>query len=155
MVTSSRKNNPDMPKLENGKIEIYTDGSCLGNPGPGGWAAVIHHGEETVEISGNEKESTNNRMEMTAIIRALQWVRENFPDKLNNLKIILYSDSNLLVQSLNQGWKRKANTDLWAKMDKARAWLDIEWTWVKAHHTNKYNNRADELAFNEANKAKA
>lgn len=143
-----------MPKIDNGKIEIYTDGSCLGNPGPGGWAAVIHHGDETVEIKGHEKESTNNRMEMTAIIKALQWVRENFPDELNKLKIVLHSDSNLLVQSLKQGWKRKANIDLWAELDRARAWLDIEWNWIKAHHTNEYNNRADELAFKEATKAK-
>lgn len=94
-------------------------------------------------------------MEMTAIIKALKWVREKAgipQEDLGAKKIIIYSDSNLLVQSLNLGWKRKANTDLWAELDKARAWLDIDWVWVKAHHTNKHNNRADELAFKAAHK---
>ena len=136
------------------KIEIYTDGSCLGNPGPGGWAAVILHGEEKTEIAGGEKDTTNNRMEMKAIIKALQWVRKNYANKLNGLKIIFHSDSNLIIQTLNQGWKRKANTDLWAELDKERAWLNVEWKWVKAHHTNKHNNRADELAVKEAEKVK-
>lgn len=134
--------------MENSKIEIYTDGSCLGNPGPGGWAALIHYDGKQKQFSGGEKESTNNRMEMTAMIKALEWLNKNFKrEKLGDAKIILYSDSNLLIQSLNLGWKRKANLDLWAKLDKSRAWLNIQWVWVKAHSTNKYNNIVDKLAL--------
>ncbi|MDA1060812.1 MAG: ribonuclease HI [bacterium] len=141
--------------MQNGKIEIYTDGSCIGNPGPGGWAAIILFAGKEIEISGHEKDTTNNRMEMTAIIEALEWIRKKSrlsDEDLQNQKIEIYSDSNLIIQTMNQGWKKKANTDLWAEVDRLRAWLNIEWTWVKAHHTNKYNNKADELALSEAQK---
>jgi ribonuclease HI len=140
------------------KIEIYTDGSCLGNPGPGGWGAMIINDGEKIKISGGEKDTTNNRMEMTAIIKALEWFHEKSGlkrEELTSCKIILHSDSNLLMQTLIQGWKRKANTDLWAEIDKLRAWLNIEWVWVKAHSENHYNNEIDALAFNEAQKQKA
>ncbi|MEK7085698.1 MAG: ribonuclease H [Patescibacteria group bacterium] len=136
------------------KIEIYTDGSCLGNPGPGGWGVIILDGDN---LSGGESETTNNRMEMTAIIKALEWVHKKSGIKsseLNNCNIIIYSDSNLIIQTLNQGWKRKANTDLWAQIDKLRAWLNISWVWVKAHHTNKNNNQVDKLAFDAAQQFK-
>jgi len=155
------------------KIEIYTDGSCLGNPGPGGWGVIILDGDS---LSGGEPETTNNRMEMTAIIKALEWVRKNaeaerskdtttdtpkekhdtliMSSNLNNCKITIYSDSNLIIQTLNQSWKRKANLDLWAQIDKLRAWLNISWVWVKAHNTNKNNNKVDKLAFNAARKFK-
>lgn len=139
------------------KIEIYTDGSCIGNPGPGGWGVIILHNKKEIKLSGGEADSTNNRMEMTAIIRALEWLRneKNIPtEELDIAKIIIHSDSNLIIQTLNQGWKRKANTDLWAQIDKLRAWLSIEWKWVKAHHTNKYNNLVDRLALTEAQKQK-
>ncbi|MBI2634042.1 ribonuclease HI [Candidatus Peregrinibacteria bacterium] len=137
------------------KIEIYTDGSCIGNPGPGGWAAMILIGGKDDKISGNEKHTTNNRMEMMAIIKALEYLHKNIDRKfLSNTKIILYSDSNLLIQSINKNWKRKANTDLWAQLEKLRGWLNIEWKWVKAHHTNKYNNIVDKLALGQAIKAK-
>lgn len=135
-------------------IKIYTDGSCLGNPGPGGWAALIIIEGKEKEIAGHEKDTTNNRMEMTAIIRALEYLRENLnKTTLATSKINIYSDSNLLMQTLNLGWKRKANTDLWAELDKLRAWLNIKWQWVKAHHTDKYNNRVDKLAISQAKKA--
>ena len=138
------------------KIDIYTDGSCLGNPGPGGWAAIILHGDKTHSIAGSKKDTTNNRMEMTAIIEALKWLHKKSgikPDGLSNYKITIHSDSNLLIQTFKQGWKRKANIDLWAELDKLRGWLNIEWKWVKAHATNKYNNEVDRLAFQAANKA--
>jgi len=136
-------------------IEIYTDGSCLGNPGPGGWGLLMLHENIKVELSGGEEDTTNNRMEMTAIIKALELLNKKFDEKeLSKLEIKIYSDSNLIIQTLNQGWKKKANTDLWAEIDKLRAWLNITWTWVKAHHTNKYNNLVDVLAFNEAQKIK-
>lgn len=135
------------------KIEIYTDGSCLGNPGPGGYGALILIDGKMQQVSGGEKDTTNNRMEMTAIVKALEWLHQNLPEAdLHPRKIVLHSDSNLIIQTLNQGWKRKANTDLWAEMDRLRAWLDIDWVWVKAHADNELNNRVDELAFSEAKK---
>jgi len=140
--------------MENPKIEIYTDGSCIGNPGPGGWGALIFHNGEEVELSGGEgEETTNNRMEMMAIIKALEWVRGESKlsnEDLQKYKIKVYSDSNLIIQTLNKDWKKKANTDLWAEIDRLRAWLDIDWNWVKAHAENKHNNRVDALAFKEA-----
>jgi len=146
--------------LDKDTIKIYTDGSCLGNPGPGGWAAIIldedykTEGVAHIEISGSHKDTTNNRMEMKAIIEALKYIRKNSKD-IQNRKINIYSDSNLIIQTLNKGWKKKANTDLWAEMDKERAWLDITWTWVKAHSTNKYNNLADAAAVSAAKKQQA
>ncbi len=130
------------------KIEIYTDGSCIGNPGPGGWGVLIMHDGKDTELSGNEKDTTNNRMEMMGIINALEWVNKNAKES----KITIYSDSNLIIKTINDGWKKKANTDLWAQIDKLRGWLNIEWKWVKAHAENKYNNRVDVLAFNQAKK---
>lgn len=141
------------------KIEIYTDGSCLGNPGPGGWGVLIP-GKGTgkvpdLRISGGEDHTTNNRMEMMAMIKALEWLHKNIEkEELSETGIIIYSDSNLLISTLNQGWKRKANTDLWAQIDKLRAWLRIEWIWVKAHATNKFNNQVDKLALAAATTAK-
>ncbi len=137
--------------MENTKIQIHTDGSCLGNPGPGGWGVVIHFDGEQVELSGGQKDTTNNRMEMQAIIEALNWVHKNGHTDKN---IEIFSDSNLLVQTLNCGWKKKANTDLWAQVEKLSAWLKITWTWVKAHASNKYNNLADKLAVTAAKKVK-
>ncbi|MFH1284066.1 MAG: ribonuclease H [Candidatus Peregrinibacteria bacterium] len=139
------------------KIEIYTDGSCIGNPGPGGWGVIILKNGKKINISGGEPDTTNNRMEMTAIVNALKWLRVSSGlshEELVNYKILIHSDSNLLIQTLNNGWKKKANTDLWAEIDKLRAWLDIDWKWVKAHATNKYNNMVDALALAEAKKQK-
>ena len=132
-------------------MDIYTDGSCLGNPGPGGYGAVIKEGNKLTKLSGNEKNSTNNRMELTAIIEALKWVKKN-KKSVENIK--LYSDSNLIVQTLNKGWKKKANTDLWEKLDKLLPKLDIEFFWVKGHAENKYNNMCDEMAVSESKKIK-
>lgn len=131
------------------KIEIYTDGSCIGNPGPGGWGAIILNGGAVTKLSGHEKATTNNRMEMTAMIKAMEHIHKA---KLSHEDITLFSDSNLLVQSLNLGWKRKANLDLWEDLDRAREGLKIKFIWVKAHHTNKYNNMVDELALKAATK---
>ena len=134
------------------KFQIYTDGSCIGNPGPGGWGFIIHkNGEEVAAESGSDKDTTNNRMEMMAIIQALDWLHKN--EKPADASIEVKSDSNLIIQTINQGWKKKANTDLWAQIDKLRAWLNIKWTWVKAHADDDLNNRVDEMAFKAANKA--
>ena len=132
-------------------IQIYTDGSCLGNPGPGGWGVLIIGPNKEIELSGNERDTTNNRMEMQAIIQALSWLKNNLTQsQLEAINIELFSDSNLIIQTINKGWKKKANTDLWAEIDRLRAWLNIKWTWVKAHHTNERNNQVDELARNAA-----
>ncbi|MFA6306038.1 MAG: ribonuclease H [Candidatus Gracilibacteria bacterium] len=143
--------------MQKHKIEIYTDGSCIGNPGPGGWGVIILTEDKEVQIKGGEPDTTNNRMEMTAIINALRWLRNDAKiDEETSKKytIKLYSDSNLLIQTITKGWKKKANTDLWAQLDALRGWLNIDWIWVKAHATNKYNNLVDELALSEAMKQK-
>ena len=141
--------------MKNEKISIHTDGSCLGNPGPGGWGVVIHHANKEIKLSGGEKNATNNRMEMTAIIEAFKWLHEKSglkKDELRAAEIELFSDSNLLMQTLNLGWKRKANVDLWEKIDSLRGWLKIKWTWIKGHSSNKFNNLADKLAVAESKK---
>lgn len=142
--------------MQNTKIEIYTDGSCLGNPGPGGWGALIL-GKNNIQLSGGEKQTTNNRMEMTAIIKAMEWLHNKSgltKEQLHSVRILIHSDSNLLISTINLGWKRKANLDLWQQIDKLRAWLNIEWIWVKAHDTNKHNNQVDKLALAAATKTK-
>lgn len=133
------------------KIQIYTDGSCIGNPGPGGWAFVILDQDEEIlhQASGSSLDTTNNRMEMQAIIEALKYVHKNH----SSATFELHSDSNLLVQSINLGWKRKANLDLWMDMDKALANVKVKFKWVKAHHQNAFNNLCDELAQAASRKA--
>lgn len=153
--------------MKENEIHIHTDGSCLGNPGPGGWAAIIHFNKKEIILKGGEKDTTNNRMEMTAIVGALEYLHEQAYEaeqgqenakltqqNLQNSQITIFSDSRLIIQTLTQGWKRKANIDLWAELDRLRAWLNIEWTWVKGHANNKYNNQADEIAVKEAEKQK-
>lgn len=133
------------------KLTIYTDGSCLGNPGPGGYGVIILINEEIIKLSGGEKETTNNRMEMKAIIEALKYINENNYSK-HEIEII--SDSNLIISTLTKGWKKKANVDLWAEIEKESAWINIKWAWIKAHHTNKYNIMADKLANSTAHQFK-
>lgn len=132
-------------------ISIHTDGSCLGNPGPGGWAAIIKAGSKKVEIKGGESESTNNRMEIKAMIEALRWVKKNHSKPWPAIE--LFSDSSLLVKTLNEGWKRKTNQDLWAQLDEARDGLKVKMEWVKGHANNAMNERCDVLAVREAEKA--
>ena len=136
------------------EIIIYTDGSCLGNPGPGGWAAIIIENDKKHPISGGEKDTTNNRMEMKAVIEALKHIKKKHGDELPNINIQFFIDSNLIVQTLTSNWKKKKNTDLWAEIEKLSAWLNIKWNWVKAHHENELNNEVDELAQAESNHQK-
>jgi ribonuclease HI len=139
------------------EILIYTDGSCLGNPGKGGWAAVIIENSSEKEISGSEKESTNNRMELTAAINALSEIEQN-------KKIKVYTDSKYLKDGIEKwiknwksnNWKNSQkkevkNKDLWMKLDTIISKKEITWNWVKAHSINQYNNRVDVLARNAAN----
>ena len=124
-------------------IEIYTDGSALDNPGPGGWAAILIDGSVTSHVSGGERRTTNNRMEITAAIKGLEAVSEG-----KSVKI--FSDSQYVVNTMTRNWKRRANTDLWAMLDAEVARHDVEWQWVRGHVGNRYNEEADRLAVEEA-----
>lgn len=131
-------------------IIIYTDGSCLGNPGPGGWAAIVQIDAKETILSGHEPHTTNNRMEMTAIIEALEWVKKH---KYSDRILKIFSDSSLVIKSLNDGWKRKSNLDLWMRLDELAHELNCQWNWVKGHADDVLNQRCDEIAVNEAMKA--
>ncbi len=134
------------------KIIIYTDGSCKGNPGPGGWGAVIFtNGSQkpSVMLGGGEVGTTNNRMEMLAVIESLKYIHANH---LQQSEINLYSDSNLVIQTLNQGWKRKANVDLWEELDSLNEELNVTYNWVRGHNENKWNEECDRIANAEAAK---
>jgi ribonuclease HI len=129
---------------------IYTDGSCLKNPGgPGGYAAVIFRDDEMVEeLSGGEVITTSNRMEITAAIMGLRAVPE--PSL-----ITLYSDSQYLIKTLTQGWKRMKNLDLWARLDHAAKPHRVSWQWIRGHNGNPGNVRADALANQAARQHRA
>ncbi len=134
-------------------IEIYTDGSCKGNPGPGGWAATILKEEADkpfAVVHGNTLHTTNNRMEMMAVIEALKFIEKN---NLRNKKITLHSDSNLIIQTINMGWKRKKNLDLWMQFDSLNSELNIKYVWVRGHANNKWNEYTDKIALDEATRA--
>ena len=133
-------------------IEIYTDGACSGNPGPGGWGALLICGEHEKEIYGGEEDSTNNRMEMMAVIKALESLK-----KRSNVRI--YTDSKYVLQGATEwlkGWKAKGwknskkqpvkNKALWQNIDSLLLEHNIEFVWVKGHSGNAGNERADELA---------
>ena len=136
-------------------IEIYTDGACRGNPGPGGWAALLRTGEHEREISGAETHTTNNRMELTAVIRALEALKRPVQARL-------YTDSEYVRRGISEwlpawkarGWRTAArkpvkNQDLWQRLDEVSASHQIEWHWVPAHAGVPDNERVDRLA-NEA-----
>ena len=139
------------------EIVIYTDGSCLGNPGKGGWAAIIIKDDKEEIIFGSEKQSTNNRMELTAAINALLKIKQ---DK----KIKIYTDSKYVKEGIEKwinnwklnNWKNAnkkdvKNKDLWIKLDNLINKKEITWHWVKAHSINEYNNKVDILARDAAN----
>jgi ribonuclease HI len=121
-------------------IYIFTDGSCLGNPGPGGWAYVIRDGTVELENHGSEALTTNNRMEMTAAIEALIALPRE------QRSVVLHSDSQLLIKTMTLGWKRKRNHDLWAQLDEFSCLHRITWEWVRGHHGHVENERCDRLA---------
>jgi ribonuclease HI len=122
------------------RITFYTDGSCLGNPGPGGWAYLRQDRHGTSEHSGGEPETTNNRMELTAAIEALK----SLP--ASPKQVVICSDSQLLVKTMTEGWKRKANLDLWQELDKLADRHQISWRWVRGHDGHPENERVDQLA---------
>ena len=136
---------------------VYTDGSCLGNPGKGGWAALIIKNDKEEVIFGSEKNSTNNRMELTAAINALLKTEES-------KKIKIYTDYKYLKDGIEKwinNWKKNdwknankkdvKNKDLWTKLDNLISKKQISWEWVKAHSVNEYNNKVDILARKAAN----
>jgi ribonuclease HI len=136
----------------NGYVEIYADGACKGNPGPGGWGAWMHYNGNEKSIFGGEDNTTNNRMELTAVIRALETLKRSS-------KIKLYTDSSYVQKGMTEwmmGWKAKnwrtadkkpvKNEDLWKALDKLSQSHQIEWIWVRGHNGNDGNERADALA---------
>lgn len=128
------------------EISIYTDGSCLKNPnGPGGWAYAVIENEEIVKFSyGGCKNTTNNRMELLAVIKTLK--------DINSCSVLysFYTDSQLVIKCATGEWKRKANLDLWEEYDLISKDKKIKYTWVRGHNGNKYNEFVDNLAHNYA-----
>lgn len=133
-------------------VEIYTDGACRGNPGPGGWGALLKYNGKEKELCGAEAETTNNRMELTAAIRALEELTRPCQIRLTTDSVYVRSGiMEWLAAWKTRGWKtadRKAvkNVDLWKKLDSARSRHEIEWCWVKGHSGNSGNEHADMLA---------
>ena len=125
-------------------ITIYTDGSCLGNPGPGGWAAVIDDNGAKRSLSGKEDNTTNNRMEILAAIKGLQAVPASS-------EVTVFSDSQYVVNTMTRGWKRNANRDLWAALDAVAGQRKVAWQWVRGHTGNPGNEEANALALQQAN----
>ena len=134
------------------EVQIYTDGACRGNPGPGGWAALLICGQERREVTGAEPATTNNRMELSAAIGGLGALKRRCAVKL-------YTDSKYVLQGATEwlpGWKARGwrtaarepvkNQDLWVKLDSAVAAQDIEWHWVKGHSGHEQNEYVDQLA---------
>ena len=140
-------------------VTIYTDGACSGNPGPGGWGAILEWSGIEKEISGGEAETTNNRMELTGAISALQLLKEP-------CKVTHYSDSQYLINGINNGWAEKWRANGWMRNKKDPAlnpelWQElldlcrthrVEFIWVEGHASNEYNNRCDALAVAESKK---
>ncbi|QJR15631.1 ribonuclease HI [Usitatibacter palustris] len=133
-------------------VHIYTDGACKGNPGPGGWGAWLKFNGEEREMFGGERSTTNNRMELTAVIEALGALRRP-------CQVVLHTDSQYVMKGITEwihawkarGWKTAArepvkNVDLWLLLDEARNGHEIEWKWVKGHAGDEGNERADALA---------
>jgi ribonuclease HI len=124
-------------------VVIHTDGACKGNPGRGGWAAIIQQGGKQQVVSGSDPHTTNNRMEMMAVIKGLEAVSPKTPVTLN-------SDSTYVINTMTKGWKRKANHDLWEQLDRLVTERNISWHWVRGHSGDPGNELADSVASKEA-----
>lgn len=135
-------------------LTIYTDGACSGNPGPGGWGVLLQYGNKEKTLKGGDLNTTNNRMEMMAAIKAIEAVNETYTGE-----IILWTDSTYVMKGITEwihGWKKKnwiksdkkpvVNTDLWKVLDNLNSQKNIQWNWVKGHAGVEGNERADELA---------
>jgi ribonuclease HI len=134
------------------KVVIYTDGACSGNPGPGGWGALLMFGAQEKELCGGERQTTNNRMELMGAIQALEALTKP-------CKVELHTDSQYVMKGISEwihGWKARGwrtadkkpvkNEDLWRRLDAARQRHDVDWRWVKGHNGHEQNERADALA---------
>ncbi len=134
------------------EVEIFTDGACSGNPGPGGWGAILRAGGHERELYGGEAETTNNRMELTAVIKALAALKRPVQARV-------HTDSQYVQKGISEwihGWKRRGwktadrqpvkNEDLWRELDRLAACHEVEWHWVKGHAGHPENERADALA---------
>ena len=138
-------------------VSIYTDGACSGNPGPGGWGAILIYNGIEKEISGGEADTTNNRMELTAVIRALSLLKEP-------CAVTVTTDSQYISRAINEGWLKKwkaagftkkgglKNAELWRELDALLQKHDVKFVWVKGHADNEYNNRCDKMAVREREK---
>lgn len=140
------------------KVCIYTDGACSGNPGPGGWAAILRYNGHEKELSGGERETTNNRMELMAVISALTALKES-------CEVELWTDSQYIEKAINEGWlegwkrrgwKRKGgelkNIELWQELDGLLARHKVNFNWLKGHDGHEFNERCDALAVAERDK---
>jgi len=138
--------------MSNEPVEIYTDGACRGNPGPGGWGAILRLNGREKELCGGELATTNNRMELTAVIRALEALTR--PSRIS-----VYTDSQYVQKGISEwihSWKRRGwktadknpvkNEDLWRRLDELAAAHEVEWHWVRGHDGHPENERADKLA---------
>ena len=138
------------------RVDVFTDGACKGNPGPGGWGVILRMGHHEKEMSGGEAETTNNRMEMTAVIKALNALTEP-------CAVTIHTDSRYVIDGMTkwiEGWKRKGwvsaskqpvrNQDLWHDLIEAILHHQIEWQWIKGHDGHPENERADQLASDAA-----
>ncbi len=138
------------------QVKIYTDGACSGNPGPGGWGAVLIYGDHEKDISGGELDTTNNRMEMMAVIEGARALKD--PCELS-----IFTDSTYVMKGITEwleGWKAKGwktaakkpvkNKDLWLELEEELARHKVDWNWVKGHAGDEYNERADQLAYKES-----
>ena len=138
------------------EVEIYSDGACLGNPGPGGWGAILMAKDKKKEISGSESDTTNNRMELTAVIEALKTLKKP-------AQVKLYTDSKYVIDGITKwifSWKKTQwrnsnrklvkNSDLWQNLDNEVQKHKIKWIWVKGHSGNFYNELVDNLARKQA-----
>ena len=134
-------------------VEIFTDGACRGNPGPGGWGAVLRYGEHERELYGGETQTTNNRMELTAAIRALESLKRPCSVQLTTYSTYVRNGiTEWLPNWKRRGWKTAArkpvkNADLWQRLDQAVQAHRVSWHWVKGHSGHPENERADELAY--------
>ena len=138
-------------------VTIYTDGACSGNPGPGGWAAILYYKGVEKEISGGEPETTNNRMELTAVIRALELLKEP-------CAVDVYTDSQYVSKAITEGWLKKwkaagftkkgglKNAEMWKTLDELLSRHQVTFHWVKGHAENEFNNRCDQMAVKEREK---
>ena len=124
-------------------IEVYTDGACQGNPGPGGWAAIIVGDGPERNLHGREERTTNNRMEILAVVKGLEGLPES-------AEATVFSDSTYVVNTMTRNWKRNANIDLWGRLDAEVGKRRVRWKWIRGHAGNPMNEKADALATQEA-----